>query len=425
MPPSWTNATDPNLAYDLGGRLHQVALPFNAYWGSIDLPNGDIYGIFSDDGGRTWQKGNGGAALQPGPDLSTQSLNYLDKPWVAVNQIPGHVWANHVYGVWVQFNDDAGTPPEIRFAASRDRGETWSVPQTIPTAGVLGPANPWPHIAVDAAGAVQLTYVTYGASTLDGDTKASPATIWSTRSTDDGRTWAAPTHVATTTVLRSCCLPGTQVHDGVVQFLDASREQPGRAYVTFESYSDGQLDVMLSATQDGGTTWSEPMRVNEDTTHTDQFQPQVATGPGGAVVVAFYDKRASCPNRPEIVAGDRGRPNTCIAATVQAYRDRGSGLRPTSPNARVSSRLWDPNQPAQHRDGIGQLPCEDPEDPCGETFVGDYFGLAVTRHRVQVLSSSTAYPSPVRADEGGPIYYQQQVLASLPRGPLGLAPNGR
>jgi hypothetical protein len=32
---------------------------------------------------------------------------------------------------------------------------------------------------------------------------------------------------------------------------------------------------------------------------------------------------------------------------------------------------------------------------------------------------STHYPSNVTADEGGPIYYQQQVLATVPRAAFG------
>ena len=32
---------------------------------------------------------------------------------------------------------------------------------------------------------------------------------------------------------------------------------------------------------------------------------------------------------------------------------------------------------------------------------------------------STHYPSDVTADEGGPIYYQQQILATVPRSNVG------
>jgi len=33
----------------------------------------------------------------------------------------------------------------------------------------------------------------------------------------------------------------------------------------------------------------------------DQFQPSVAAGPGGAVAVAFYDRRAACPTDASVL----------------------------------------------------------------------------------------------------------------------------
>jgi hypothetical protein len=36
-----------------------------------------------------------------------------------------------------------------------------------------------------------------------------------------------------------------------------------------------------------------------------------------------------------------------------------------------------------------------------------------------VLMVSTHYPSGVTADDGGPVYYQQQVLATVPRTAFG------
>jgi hypothetical protein len=52
-------------------------------------------------------------------------------------------------------------------------------------------------------------------------------------------------------------------------------------------------------------------------------------------------------------------------------------------------------------------------------FIGDYFGLAVSDHNIYALSVSTHYPSDVTADGGGPVYYQQQVLATAPRSDFG------
>ena len=413
MPPSWTNVTDPNLAWDLEGRVHQIALPFNAYWGSVEQPNGDVVGIYSDDGGRTWQRGNGGAPIQPGPNPSTQSSNYLDKPWVAVNQVAGHRWANHVYAVWVEFLEDGGS--RIWSAVSRDRGLSWSAPTVVPTGLALDEANPWPFIAVGADGVLHLTFVDY-----DGET----ATIWTMRSADDGRSWQPRVRVGGTRVIRSCCLPGTHVHDGVVEFLAASPERPGHLYVVWERYDGRQLDVQLVRSSDGGSTWSAPMTVNDDGGVTDQFQPEVASGPGGAVAVAFYDKRGRCPHAESVRPEARGAANTCIGVSLQAFRDSGDDLARVGGNARLSRALWDPEMPQQLRGGYPQVACEDAGADCDDIFIGDYFQLAISRRNVSVLSTSTHYPSGVTADDGRPIYYQQQILHTANRAALGLRPPG-
>jgi hypothetical protein len=52
-------------------------------------------------------------------------------------------------------------------------------------------------------------------------------------------------------------------------------------------------------------------------------------------------------------------------------------------------------------------------------FIGDYFGLAVSGHNIYALFVSTHYPSDVTADSGSPVYYQQQVLATVPRSDFG------
>lgn len=88
---------------------------------------------------------------------------------------------------------------------------------------------------------------------------------------------------------------------------------------------------------------------------------------------------------------------------------------------RISTYTWDPEQPGQQLGGLSQYPCAGATDPCqtGGGFIGDYFGLAVSGHNVYALSVSTHYPSTVTAEENGPIYYQQQVLAAVPRAAFG------
>ncbi len=179
--------------------------------------------------------------------------------------------------------------------------------------------------------------------------------------------------------------------------------------------------MKFTQSTDGGATWTTPAVVNDNVdapgAPTDQFQPSVAAGPNGAVAVAFYDRRRACPNDPSVLAADAGRTNFCIDTSLQAYKDSGSGAVPVGANVRVSQFSWDPEQPGQHLGGLSQYPCAGGTDPCarGGGFIGDYFALAISKGNIYALMVSTHYPSTVTADEGGPIYYQQQVLATVPR----------
>ena len=163
------------------------------------------------------------------------------------------------------------------------------------------------------------------------------------------------------------------------------------------------------------------MNDNTDYLANDQFQPEVATA-GDSVAVAFYDRRQACPNDPSVLAADVGRTNFCVDTTLQAYKDLGTpaGAAPVLGNVQMSQFSWDPDQPQQHLGGIGQYPCAAHRDPCTiDGFIGDYFGLAASTGNIYALMVSTHYPSTVTADEGGPVYYQQQVLATVPRSGFG------
>ena len=154
--------------------------------------------------------------------------------------------------------------------------------------------------------------------------------------------------------------------------------------------------------------------------YTDQFQPIVAAGPSGAVAIAFYDRRTACPNDRSVLPADVGRTNFFIDVSLQAYKDAGGGATPMLANVRITDFTWDPMNPAQHVDGIGQMACAAHRDPCDtRAFIGDYFGIAISAGNTYALFVSTHYPSTVRADEGRKVYYQQQILAKVPRSAFG------
>ena len=129
------------------------------------------------------------------------------------------------------------------------------------------------------------------------------------------------------------------------------------------------------------------------------------------------DRRAPCPNDPSVLPADVGRANFCINTPLQAYKDSGSGAVPVGGNARITDFGWDPEQPGQSVGGLTQRVCADAN--CAVGFIGDYFGLAISGGNIYALFVSTHYPSDVTADGGGPVYYQQQVLATVPRSAFG------
>src|SRR6266540_987842 len=324
MPPSWTNNTDPNVAFDSQGRAYQISLPFNAYWTNLH-PNGAISGDYSDDLGKTWNRSQGWDKYGYIEFLNNQTSlaigGFEDKQWVAANAVTTSQYRDHVYAMWAIFD---GQGIKLREAVSRDRGLTYSRPTTITSPSDTGPSNFGVYPSVDAAGNLYVAFASYRVKTGGFD-----ANIYVTRSTDDGETFTPWTKVAF-----AHGYPGDFVNgdfrDGILQNFAASPTYPGRAYVTYEDYNaaTGTMDVKVAYTTDGALTFTNLGTVNDASTvndGTDQFQPSVAAGPNGAVAVAFYDRRAGCPSSGAGIV-QTGKSNACIDVSVQAYKDNGTSL---------------------------------------------------------------------------------------------------
>jgi hypothetical protein len=427
MPPSWTNNTDPNAEFDTQHRVYQVTLPFNAYWTNLH-PNGAIGAVYSDDLGETWKQSKGMDSFGYLEFLNNQSSfafgAFEDKQWIAVNHYVNtgytdakgfHSTTDHVYAMWAVFN---GNTVKLRESVSRDRGLTYSKPITISVPSQTGPSTTYVYPSVGPDGTLWVALASFHPKAGSAD-----ADIYVTQSKDDGQTFLPWTFVA-----RSHGNPGNFVNgnfrDGILESFAASHTYPTHAYLTYEDWNSatGTMDVRFAYTTSGLTGWNSGWYVNDPSTvndSTDQFQPSVAAGPGGAVAVAFYDRRGTCPSDDSVAPENVGDANTCIDVSLQAYKDNGTSVTPLGTNARITDFAWDPSQPRQHVDGIGQIACYAHRDPCTGVFIGDYFGLAISAGNIYGLFISTHYPSSVQADEGGKVYYQEAVLAKVPRSGFG------
>ena len=417
MPPSWTDTTDPNVDFDTKGRVYQTMLPFNSFFDATKLhPDGEIDMSYSDDMGRHWVKGNGGVPLEPPNNASAKQVGHVeDKQWVAVNHIVGNRFQDHVYAAWAVFNGGGGGI-KVRVAVSRDRGQSFAKAVTITPPSQVSAGATYVYPEIDATGNVYVAVVSFPPNNTS-------STIYVARSTDDAQTFGPFVPITTATVPPGEVYPNTRFRSGIVENFAASPTYPNHVYLTYEDWNPvaGQADVKFTQSTNGGVTWTTPVVVNDNVdapgAPTDQFQPSVAAGPNGAVAIGFYDRRLACPNNASILPTDVGRTNFCIDTSLQAYKDSGNGAVPVGPNVRISQFTWDPEQPGQHLGGLSQYPCAAATDPCptGGGFIGDYFALAISRGNIYALMVSTHYPSTVTADEGGAIYYQQQVLATVPR----------
>jgi len=430
MPPSWTNSTDPNVGFDTNGRVYQTMLPFNAFWTNLH-PDGEITVSYSDDLGMHWVTGNGGQALEQVPNASSfQSGHVEDKQWVAVNHYPGTPFQDHVYATWDLIDGKVGSTVKLRMATSRDRGLTFSNATTIVSSSIDQLRDQFSQPAVDPSGDVYVAYTNIG-------TKTNVADFFVTKSTDDGATFSTPVKAGSSNTIgvASGRVTNTTFRDGINFAFATSQDHPGHLYLAYNDFNGTQYNVFLVQSTDGGRHWSKPLPVNDDITSgriADHFQPAVAAGPGGAVAVGFYDRRANCPTDASIIKQDQGRSNFCIDVSVQPYKDSGAGAVGVGANVRASTNTWDPQQPGllinadgstadlQTLGGLGQMACASHNDPCRLSFIGDYFGLAISGAKIYTLSVSTHYPSNVTADDGSTLYYQQQVLGVLSRASLGL-----
>ncbi len=376
---SWVNATDPILAFDPNGVVYSTMLPYSLkynpagsqVWGVV--PNSAISVVKSTDGGITWKMGNQGQALAI---YNSSGLGRTaDKQWMTADANANSPFAGNVYVGWTLF---AGNSSELWFSRSTDHGEHFSTPVQISFANNDGPFNTYIFLGTGPDGAL---YISYGSF----PSHLSPESdVWLLKSTDGGKSFTGPTLAAQFRFVTAAALPNTTFRDGI-SYNMAVNPANGHVLLTLEVQGDNGIDVQLTESADGGQTFSAPTFVNDAATlhdGTDQFQPTVAAGPDGTVAVAFYDRRLACPTGDaNILPQDQGRTNFCINASVQFFSNGSGGLQPLGSNIRVSQASWDPQNPGTT---TGQL--AHPGGPNSSlTFIGDYFGLALSNQNANLL----------------------------------------
>jgi hypothetical protein len=424
----WTDNTDPVGAFDPWGNFYSLVLPYQFYYG-----NGGVH-KFDNGSNQTnptvppeaiavavhphatlpgttpaasWITTHGGH-----PDYlmtaKNANTNDPDKQWIAIDTNPASPHYGRVYAMWTLFVFNPSVIYESHADARPDGTHTdWSAPQVLPTV----PGKRWdtyllPHVAPD--GTVWSTTTSNPAG--KGFGVADINLIWST---DGGASWQGPLPV-----IKDIAVPtykNTTFREGIVNtFGVGPKKVSGRypLYVSWEDGTTGLSNVYLTASNDGGRTWSTPIQVNDNAGATEALQPNLDVAPDGTVVDAFYDRRLACPAQgtadatgagiaydPGTAASPGtpyGRANYCVNTAAQFYKPN---LTPTGHNVRLSTHTWD-----------AQLSALRPSCICSSsTFIGDYFGVASSGGLTYTTSVSTFNEAGENA-----FFHQQQVVARIP-----------
>ena len=209
-----------------------------------------------------------------------------DKEWIAVDNFAGSGQGN-VYLVERDFGPGNG----IYFFRSTDDGLSFG-----PSGGTLIGSG----VPVNVQGAFVTVGPDHAVYVFFFDQNSLPQRIRVRKSTDQGITFGPTADVAnlgTTSVNGNLGLNGGFRTNAFPQAV--ANPTNGNIYVVFNDNPPDvdRADIFFTQSTDGGATWSAPVRVNDDATTNDQWQPALAVTPDGTrLFVGFYDRRLDPTN---------------------------------------------------------------------------------------------------------------------------------
>jgi hypothetical protein len=263
----------PDAAFGADGTLYVV---YVALRGAGNDP-GSLWLSTSTDGGRTLAP-----PAQVSGELAFQARLAVDPK--------GPVYVTWLQGFGTGTLSFTEPNPFVVAVRTNDKGRTFT-----PQARVSDPARArigGPSPVVDAKGRLHVLYTDYKEnrrdfSALPGPPAEAPFALVLSTSTDGGATFGRDREVEPgVTVLRRFLIY-------LPEFPQIAAGPGNDLYVTWADGRSGDEDVLLRRSRDAGTTWSDPVKVNDNPAGdgTAQFLPKVDVAPGGRVDVVFLDGR--------------------------------------------------------------------------------------------------------------------------------------
>jgi hypothetical protein len=294
-------ASDPGLGVDRAGTFYYSFLSItSSLFGSGGQD--DVVVATSQDGGN-WTNH---VAVQRALNSSASFSELFDKPYISVGPSKTNPLADAIY---VTYTDFASSCSNIGFVCNQNStimqvhstngGVTWSKPVavsptfTFPQSAITGRLvqGSTPAVAPDGN-----LYVAYYDSGKDGWLNAS-ASVMITKSIDGGKSFAPPTQAALIPQQLAFRSPGNFLGfrwwSSMFPSMDVAPD--GTVYIAYgakqSKVSLDPADVYLVASIDGGVTWTQPRKINDDSTQNGQFFAWLKVSRDGIVHIIWGDQR--------------------------------------------------------------------------------------------------------------------------------------
>jgi hypothetical protein len=281
--PVWGGEFDPSADADQQGNIF---IGFCSSSGPFFYGTTGVYVAVSSDSGKTWTNTNVetfyGSANNPVP--------YIDKDYIAVDNYPGSPNVDNVYIVWERDTWD-NVHAAVYAAVSYDNGASFTNIQKVSDSAwsksqAVGQV---PKVAPNGD-----VYVVWADYALSGHVKGY---FYIDKSTDGGASWG--NDILVDSFLAVPRFPNPSAPSFYVRTYPSLGVDPSnsnKVYIAYAADPDGVTgpddgDIFLLSSYDGGITWNAPVRVNDDNTTNDQFQPWIDVKQNGTIDIVWIDRR--------------------------------------------------------------------------------------------------------------------------------------
>ena len=279
------NSGDPTTAINLDGSRWYVNYITNAYGQGI---------AYSTNAGTSWST----AIIAPNPG------SLADKNHMWIDNSPTSSYEGYLYAAWTPFG--GGNDSEIVLSRSTNGGVNWSSQVNISSAVNAGSHNQGVNLQTGPNGEVYAAWTIYDA--WPQDEKA----IGFAKSTDGGATFQPAERIINNIrgIRNTETSKNHRVNSFPVMAVDISGGQyNGNIYVVWTNIgvpgvnTGNDIDVYMLRSEDGGDTWSDPIRVNQDPSGQgkEHYFPWITCDPETGILSAiFYDDRNVNSNQCEV-----------------------------------------------------------------------------------------------------------------------------